>query len=505
MAQSFRGPSKTSGAGAEGETRAGRIFSWLSGIVCFLFLFTVFGLIVNQIFIHPPPPQRITLVRDVPLPDGLGVASPGKTDPLAPGPTEQFDHFDFQAIDTRPEEHKLFLVHSGPNPDKLTALKIPFDAATDGHILVYDLKQQKLVGRVPIPSSAGIVLAPDLHKVFVADAGDNRIYSFNEDGPFNQSPVANIPCAQLPANSSIQCAQLNDNDGPDALTYDPVEHRVFVSDPGSAPSLTSTDPTQSEINRDNQNVGVIDALTTKVMSRINIGHLPWPYKNGISSDPKDDPYLDPNTVPHFGYDIGHVRYDPGTHLVYGVTEVLVRALDPNAPSVPPVGSATLITINPVTNTIVNRTQLPNSCSTPHGMNIDQNQGIAYIACIGVAGVPDVAVPTFQHLLRMNVKTLQTKHTIEAFPDDPNLLHLAPAPDIVQIDYALHLVMVGCNGGISVFDETPGQPLRKLGDYSVGKGTHSIVIDETTQYIYAPVASKGNWPTLVVAQYNPQGV
>src|SRR5947209_5915965 len=212
-----------------------RVFTWLSGIVCFGLLLSVLGLIAHQMIV-PPPAPRVILLRNIPLPDGL--KAKGAPDSLAPGTTQLFDCFDFQSIDSN--THLLFMAHTGPVPDDLALyhhsfhLDDPADIARDGNILVFDLQTQQIVGRLPIPQVAGLVVAPDLHKVFAADAEENKVCSFDEPSTPLQG-AALLDFFRQRAHASIQCAQLDDFEGPDGITYDPVDHKIFVSDPGSPP------------------------------------------------------------------------------------------------------------------------------------------------------------------------------------------------------------------------------------------------------------------------------
>ncbi|MBA2284885.1 MAG: hypothetical protein H0W02_05345 [Ktedonobacteraceae bacterium] len=438
----------------------GRVFTWLIGAVSFGVLLSVLFLIAYQMII-PPPARRVLLVRDIPLPSGLGKASPGQTDPLAPGSSLDFDGFDFQAID--PLTHLLFIAHTGPAPDAMILAHIPFDPTTDGHILVFDLRQQKLIGRVPIPQVSGIVVAPDLHRVFAADSENNRIYSFDETAPH---PIF---------------AQLPDNEGPDAMSYDPVDHKIFVSDPGAPVDIYK----DMNADRNNQNVFVIDALTTRVITHINIGNL--------TKLPSENAPVAAKNAPKFGMDVGHNKYDEVLHRLYVVTQILPDANDPAGP-LPPAGTAEFVTIDPVANRIISRTVLPESCSTPHGMTVDTQQHVAFVVCTDVD--PDRHL--LQHLLRMDVQTLKP------FPEDPDATRINPAPDMAILDHPLHLVFIACNSGMTIFDVSPGH-FHKLGDYAVDKGTHTMAIDEQTQLIYMPVASAGGRPVLHIAKYNPNGI
>jgi hypothetical protein len=93
--------------------------------------------------------------------------------------------------------------------------------------------------------------------------------------------------------------------------------------------------------------------------------------------------------------------------------------------------------------------------------------------------------------------------MQAFPG--SLLSVAFNPDIVRFDRSLHLLFIGCAGGISIFDES-GRGLKKLGDYNLGGGSHhTLAIDEATQLIYLPEPSVGDRPILRIIKYVANGV
>ena len=120
------------------------------------------------------------------------------------------------------------------------------------------------------------------------------------------------------------------------------------------------------------------------------------------------------------------------------------------------------------------------------MVIDSQQREAFVACVDS-----------NTLARVDLQTMQ------AFPGP--LLSVAFNPDIVRLDHPLHLLFVGCAGGISIFDES-GRGLKKLGDYFLGGGSHhTVAIDETTQLIYLPQPSVGDRPILRVIRYMANGV
>lgn len=192
----------------------------------------------------------------------------------------------------------------------------------------------------------------------------------------------------------------------------------------------------------------------------------------------------------FGYDVGHNHFDPVLHEDFVISQQMTDQTV-TFPAVPPGGTGELVTINPVTLKIGTRLQLPTTCGTPHGMNIDMDEQIAFIACTDV----DPAQNLVPNLIRVDLRTMTVIH-------DP-IQYLASGPDIVVLDHPLHILFVACSEGVTVFDES-GRSLRRLGTYIVGKDTHTLAVDESTQMIYLPMADIGGRPVLRIDRYNPSG-
>ena len=421
-----------------------RIFSlsdiskWLMRIISF----GILAFIVMQLVIHfstPVPLHRLVMVKDIPLP-GVFPDANRKSNPVAPGLATRFDHFDFQALD--PKTHLLFIAHTGPNPDKEHAVNPNFnpdkDSQTDGNVLVFDTRQNKVVRVLPIPQVAGVVVASDLGRVYVGDANDGIVYAVDEK-TFNTTPI-----------------ELDQFDSPDAMEYDQADHRIFVADPG-----TSSNPDKTaNIDLKNQNVAIIDALTNKLVTKVQLGiHKPY------------------------GDDVGHIQFDPVSHRLFVVTLPLPNQDDPNAEVQPP---SFLAVIDPLNGELLSRVRLPDACVNPHGMTIDVQQREAFIACIDS-----------QNVARFDLRAMKP------FPD-ASLLSVQFNPDIVRLDHSLHLLYVACATGISVFDES-GRSLKKLGDYFLGGGSnHTIAINEQTHILYLPLPSVGGRPVLRIVRYVPNG-
>lgn len=416
---------------------ASRIGWLLLCVVSFgLLAFLIISLVIR--FTTPIPLHRLQIVQDIPLPDALPDPHRTSQNPFATGQAERFDHFDFQSLD--PNTHLLFIVHSGPNPDKEAAIlhNPNFDAGVDGNIDVFNTELNKVVGLINVPQAAGVMVAPDLGKVFIGDANDSIVYVANEHSPFN----------------IIAKVQLDPLDGPDAIEYDPVDHRIFVADPG-----IPADPDNANVALKNQNVAVIDAITNRLITKIPFG-----------------------LHPPFGDDVGHIQFDPVTHRVFVVTLPLVDQ-NLNIPQTPP---SFLAVIDPLALKVISRIRLPDKCLSPHGVVVDVQQREVFIACVDS-----------NNLTRVDLQTMQP------FPGP--LLPLAYNADIVRLDRSLHLLFVGCAGGISIFDES-NRGLKPLGNYFLGGGSHhTLAIDEATQLIYLPQPSVGDRPVLRVIRYVANGV
>ena len=224
--------------------RVGRIAWWFLVLISAALL--VF-LIVSEVirFSTPISLHRLQIVQDIPLPDALPDSHRTSQNPFASGEAQRFDHFDFQSLD--PATHLLFIAHTGPNPDKQAVISHNphFDAGTDGNVVVFNTQLNKVVGLINVPQGAGILVAPDIGKVFIGDSHDGIIYIANEHSPFN----------------ILAKVQLDPLDSPDAIEYDSVDHKIFVGDPG-----VSDNPDDANIALKNQNVALIDQNSNAVQT-----------------------------------------------------------------------------------------------------------------------------------------------------------------------------------------------------------------------------------------------
>ncbi|GAC1391040.1 MAG: hypothetical protein NVSMB38_10410 [Ktedonobacteraceae bacterium] len=423
------------------DTKKKRIYTWL-GVICVGIVLSLIAGMTFQ-FAHPPLPPRLVLEQDIPLPGAMPDVYRTSQYPLAPGQTLLFDHFDFQAID--PQTHWLFIAHTGPNPDREAQVNHHFnpvsDAKNDGNVIIFNTQQKKVIGLLNIPQVTGLVIAEDLHKVFAADSNDNIVYSVDE------RTLIPIPI------------RLQKNDSPDSIAYDSIDHLVFVSVPGTPANLNQS----QAIDQKNQNETVIDALTNKVITRIPMG-----------VDGK------------WGDDVGHVRFDPALHRIFVVVQQLADPDSPNPNQLPPPGTARLVEINPVTRQVSTRLTLSYPCINAHGLVIDTQQHIGFVACVN-------SDPT--SILRVDLETMKV-FSEPAWPVEIK-------PDILALDSPLHLVYVACGSGISLFREN-GRNFYWLANYTFGISTHTIAVNEETHEIYLPLSRVGGRPVLRIMRYNPDG-
>ena len=460
------------------------VFLLITGIACFGLLGYLLFQIVDQ-FVVPPPAHRLILIQDVPLPSGLPTPAqekllvPGAAQDtlLSPGVAVDFDAFDFQALDVA--THRLFIAHSGPSPDLLALDKnVNFNATRDGpfdgNIIVFDTQQEKIIARINIPQVTGVVDAPDLGEVFAASDSDQSIVYAIDVHTLKTTPIV-----------------LNTLESPDALSYDAAGKRIFASDPG-----TPADPVKTmNVARGNENIAVINAVTDKLIKYINLGNLPLLPDENVQNnllDPKN------NNIPLYGHDVGHNVYDEGLQRLFVTSTVLPNGDDPNPFVLPPRGTGEFFEIDPANaaNPIVKEIDLPDTCSSPHGLAIDEAQQVGFIACTDF----DSATQLFENLVRVDLTTMTV------IPTDPRTTRLEGGPDIVKIDKDpsrnIDVLFVACKAGISIFDITPGH-FHKLGNEILGKQTHTIAIDQATQTVYLPFTIGGR-PILRVARYDPNG-
>src|SRR5215471_9853753 len=212
-------------------------------------------------------------------------------------------------------------------------------------------------------------------------------------------------------------ARIAVGDSPDGLIYDQTDHKVFVADEAG------------------QDDAVIDARTQQRIAEIPLG--------GAAGD---------------------IEYDALSHRIFAVVATLNQ----------------LVSIDPVTDTIIARDALP-GCKSGQDLVLDELQRLAFVDCA------DNATLLMVDLVSMRVITTQS---------------VGNKPDLMALDSGWHYLYVASESGmVSVFDEH-GQTLHKLNEGYVAPGAHSVAVDQATHYIYLPLQNVSGRPILRIALFHP---
>jgi YVTN family beta-propeller protein len=432
--------SNTSELASSSRSTVRRIIAW---ILVFLSISLTIGTVVG-IFLalaapqpqtpgSPPTSPQLRLIREVALPSII--VPPAGHAPIQGMP---FDGFDFQALD--PQTGLLFISHAGPGSAKLLLDQKQLPAGThfQSQVVVFDIKRQAVVGTIAIPNVHGLVVVPELGRLYAADVKDERIYVIDER---SRQVITTI------ALGLQQCAALP-CEGPDALVYDPADHKIFISDNG--------------VDNAHQNLGVIDVRTNRFVAEVPLGQ------------------------DRLGDVIGHPQYDPLSHHLYVTVQPQTQPLTTTPTSTPaplilPPGQ--FVTIDPVGLQVLARLTLSDThaCSDPHGLVIDSAQRVAFTAC-----------RVTHSLLMIDLRSMKLSGPWS----------VVLKPDILRLDLATHKLHVPGAAGVSIFDEHTAASglLKKLGNFVVSTGSsHTVEVDPHTHALYFPVQDAQGKPILRILQ------
>jgi YVTN family beta-propeller protein len=169
------------------------------------------------------------------------------------------------------------------------------------------------------------------------------------------------------------------------------------------------------------------------------------------------------TIP-LGGEVGNTQYDPVSRHIF----VNVQS------------RRQLIEIDPATDGVIARIDLPGARGN-HGLLIDPEQRLAFIACEGN-----------DKLLVLDMRTMHITSSFEVGDD----------PDVLAFDPQLHLLYVAGEAGIvSMFKADAGN-VSKIGDGRVGPNAHVVAVDHATHHAYFPLKDVQGKATLRIMA--PQG-
>jgi YVTN family beta-propeller protein len=235
----------------------------------------------------------------------------------------------------------------------------------------------------------------------------------------------------------------------------PELHRIYASATGS------------------NELAVIDDSTLQILARVPAGDYPdgiayaTKVKKLYVSDlhGKTDTVIDANTNQRvttiaLGGGAGNTQYDSVSEHIF----VTVH------------GQNQLAEIDPTADKVIERYQIA-GCSEPHGLLIDNEHRLAFVACEDNAKLA---------VFDLNVKKFTAIHSV------------GEDPDVLAFDSGLSRLYVSSESGtISIFDER-GRNLEKTGEGFFAPNAHSVAVDSRTHRVYFPLQNVGGKPVLRIA-------
>ena len=277
---------------------------------------------------------------------------------------------------------------------------------------------------------------PNTGRLYIAHLGDSAMVVFD-------------------ANKETMVGDVKDLSRVHGILAVPELHRVFASATGS------------------NELAVIDDSTLQIVARTPAGDYP----DGIAyaskankiyvSDlhGKTDTVIDAKTNQRvtaiaLGGGAGNTQYDSVSEHIF----VTVH------------GQNKLAEIDPMKDEVVGRYSLE-SCSEPHGLLIDSEHRLAFVACEENAKLA---------VFDLDAKKMTAIHTVGA------------DPDVLAFDKGLGRLYVSAESGIvAIFDEHD-RNLAKVGEGLFAPNAHSVAVDGRTHRVYFPLQNVGGKPVLRIA-------
>jgi YVTN family beta-propeller protein len=277
---------------------------------------------------------------------------------------------------------------------------------------------------------------PQAHRLYVAHLGAGAVTVYDTGSGTVVGAIANVP-------------------GVHGVLAVPELGRVFA---------TATDRNQ---------LAVIDPATLDVIATVPAGNYP----DGLAYDPDDgklyvsdeeggnDTVVDARTNQRLGTipvggDVGNTQYDAGSK------RVLVAVGAKNQ----------LVAIDPASDQVVQTIDTP-GCDQPHGLVLDVDQRLAFVACQGN-----------DHLLVLDLLVLTTDQPV--FNDA-----VGNNPDVLAFDPSLHTVYVAAEGGPLTTFSDADRTVQRTGQQDVGPDAHVVAVDPDTHHLYVPLQNLNGHPVL----------
>ena len=307
-------------------------------------------------------------------------------------------------------------------------------AATSGNLPLRTLRD--------VPLSGGTTrfdyqsLDSNTGRLYIAHLGDGALTIFDADKETMIGDVKNLPRVH-------------------GVIAVPELHRVYASTTGS------------------NELTVIDDSTWQIVARVPAGDYPdgiayaTKVKKIYVSDlhGKTDTVIDANTnqrlttIP-LGGGAGNTQYDSVSEHIF----VTVH------------GQNQLAEIDPTKDQVVARYAIA-GCSEPHGLLIDSEHRLAFVAC--------------EENAKLAVFDLETKKMTA-------IQSVGADPDVLAFDKGFGRLYVSAESGIiTIFDER-GRNLEKVGEGLFAPNAHSVAVDSRTHRVYFPLQNVGGKPVLRIA-------
>lgn len=140
------------------------------------------------------------------------------------------------------------------------------------------------------------------------------------------------------------------------------------------------------------------------------------------------------------------------------------------------GQNELAAIDPNKDQVIGRYSLP-GCSGSHGLLIDSEHRLAFVACEENAKLA---------VFDLEAKKMTAIHSVGA------------DPDVLAFDRGFGRLYVSAESGIiSIFDER-GRTLARVGEGFFAPNAHSVAVDSRTHRVYFPLQNVGGKPILRIA-------
>jgi len=277
---------------------------------------------------------------------------------------------------------------------------------------------------------------PNIGRLYIAHLGDGALTVFDTNKELVVGDVRDLPRVH-------------------GLIAVPDVHRIYASATGS------------------NELAVIDDSTLQIVARVPAGDYPdgiayaTKVKKLYVSDlhGKTDTVIDANTNQRLttiklGGGAGNTQYDSVSEHIF----VTVH------------GQNQLAEIDPTKDQVVARYAIA-GCSEPHGLLIDSEHQLAFIACEDNAKLA---------VFDLEAKKMTAIHSVGA------------DPDVLAFDKGFGRLYVSAESGvITIFDEH-GRNLEKVGEGLFAPNAHSVAVDSKTHRVYFPLQNVGGKPVLRIA-------